>query len=96
MQKYKTVYNKSPENDILTFELDKGYIDRRGGIEKITKLITLKETNEKEKTRIKAIYAPFSLTGSTELMRIAWEAGMGAHCSQGFGCVGVVGEVRCC
>ena len=92
IRKYETVYKNSPKNTDLSFSLDKNYIDKRGGFEKITKLITLKEHYEGEATRIKAINCPFTLSGSTELIQVAWEAGLGSHCSQGFGCVDVVQE----
>ena len=90
IQKYQTVYKKKPENDRLVFELDKDFVSRKGGLDKVTKLITIKENNEKEQTKIKAIFSPFSLAGSAELMQIAWEAGIGNYCSQGFGMVDVL------
>jgi CRISPR-associated endoribonuclease Cas6 len=90
IKKYETIYHQPPDNQELTFSLDQDYVRRKGGPEKITKLITLKEHLEAEATRIRAIYAPFTLAGSTELMQVAWEAGLGTHCSQGFGCVEVV------
>lgn len=90
LQKYQTVYKKLPDDSALVFEIDENYVTRKGGFDKISKLITLKENDEKGATRIKAILAPFTLTGSTELMTMAWEAGIGTHCSQGFGMVEVV------
>jgi len=41
-------------------------------------------------TKIKAIFAPFNLSGSSELKTIAWEAGVGNYCSQGFGMIDLV------
>ena len=90
IQKYQTVFKKLPENQSLNFQLDKNYVERKGGFDKITKLITIKEDNEKETTKIKAIFAPFSLTGSSELKTIAWEAGIGNQCSQGFEMIDVI------
>lgn len=90
IQKYKTIYQKVPEDESLHFELDKKYIDRKGGFDKITKLITIKENSETEATKIKSILAPFSFCGSPELMKVAWEAGMGNHCSQGFGMIDLI------
>ncbi len=87
IQKYQTVYKKVPENDCFSFEFDKEYVSRKGGMDKITKLITIKENNEYEQTKIKAIFSPFHFSGSTELMQIAWEAGVGNYCSQGFGMI---------
>lgn len=90
IQKFQTVYKKLPENQSLNFQLDKNYIESKGGFDKITKLITIKEDNKKETTKIKAIFAPFHLSGSIELMKIAWEAGIGNQCSQGFGMIDVI------
>ncbi len=87
IQKYQTIYKKLPENQSLNFQLDKNYIERKGGFDKISKLITIKENNEEQKTKIKAIFAPFNLSGSSELMQIAWDAGIGNYCSQGFGMI---------
>lgn len=90
IHKYETCYHQPPANSVLDFALDADYVRRKGGPEKVTKLIALKEHQPDETTRIRAINAPFTLTGSTELMQVAWEAGLGTHCSQGFGCVEVV------
>lgn len=88
VRKFETVYHHPPQNDQLSIALDAGYVARKGGPHKVTKLITLKEHAAGETTKIKAIFCPFTLSGSTELMQVAWEAGMGSRCSQGFGCVG--------
>jgi len=90
IQKYQTIYKKLPENQSLNFQLDKNYVERKGGFDKISKLITIKENNEEQKTKIKAIFAPFNLSGSSELQTIAWEAGIGNYCSQGFGMVDAI------
>jgi CRISPR-associated endoribonuclease Cas6 len=90
VRKYETIYHQPPQNDRLTFELDADYVTRKGGSHKVTKLITLKENLEEEATQIKAIYCPFTFTGSIELMQVAWDAGMGSRCSQGFGMIDVV------
>ena len=92
IQKYYAIHQQSPVDDALEFSLDSGYISRRGGPDKVTKLITLKEGHTTAETRIKSIFAPFTLTGSPDLMRTAWEAGLGEHCSQGFGCVETTGK----
>ena len=90
IQKYQTIYKKLPENDKLDFQLDKDFVKHKGGLDKISKLITIKENNEEQKTKIKAVYAPFNLSGSLELITVAWEAGIGNYCSQGFGMINVV------
>lgn len=86
VKKHETIYRKSPENDELKFEVDREYVQRRGGEEKVSKLITIREGREDE-TRVKGFLAPCTLKGSVELMRTAWECGIGDKCSMGFGCV---------
>ena len=89
ISKYETVYRRLPENDDLIFKPDMDYIRRRGGQEKISKLIRIKEGTPEE-TRVKAFECPFYLQGSTELMRIAYQCGIGQRNSMGFGMVEVV------
>ncbi len=86
--KHKTAYGKAPDSDRLHFAVDEAYIQRQGGQEGVSKKITIREGHE-DKTEVKAFVAPFTLTGSTELMRTAWECGLGDKCSMGFGCVEV-------
>jgi len=87
--KYRTIYNKEPFSDHLEFKLDARYFQRKGGDEGISKLITIKE-GAPEQTRVKAFETPFSLTGSTELMTVAYECGIGQRNSMGFGMIEVV------
>ncbi|NOZ60495.1 MAG: CRISPR-associated endoribonuclease Cas6 [Calditrichaeota bacterium] len=89
ISKYETLYHRHPENDSLTFALDEHYLRRRGGEEKLSKLIKIKE-GMAEETRIKAFECPFYLKGSTELMKVAYECGIGQKNSMGFGMVDVV------
>lgn len=89
LRKFTTLYQKEPEYKQLHFELDKNYIQSHDPT-KLTKLITLKEGLGKEETKIRGIFVPFKIAGSTELIKLAWEAGLGAHCSQGFGCIDIL------
>jgi CRISPR-associated endoribonuclease Cas6 len=86
IQKFATVEGKRPDDDKLEFTLDKGYIDRRGGYDRITKLIAIKEGQEEE-TQVKCFVAPFELAGSAELIECAYECGVGEKNSMGFGMV---------
>jgi len=89
-QKFQTIYQRPPDDDQLLFSLDEDYIQRKGGYNKISKLITIKEGDTAE-TQIKSFIAPFVLQGSVELMRAAYECGIGEKNSQGFGIVEVMG-----
>ncbi|MFQ5676527.1 MAG: CRISPR-associated endoribonuclease Cas6 [bacterium] len=86
LQKYQLVQGKPPENPKLTFRFEKS--DRPK-----SKLITIKEGTPEE-TRRKAFESYFTLEGSEELMRIAWECGLGEENSMGFGMVEVVKSQR--
>ncbi|MBD3338104.1 MAG: CRISPR-associated endoribonuclease Cas6, partial [Candidatus Lokiarchaeota archaeon] len=90
IHKFHLVHQKAPENDALEFSLDPDYVRRKGGVGKISKLITIKENHAAEATHIKAFESLFYLDGSTELMQIAWECGIGQRNSMGFGMIGVI------
>lgn len=92
IRKYSVVHQAPPADDRLTFTLDADYIKRKGGPNRVTKLITIKEDDACERTHIKAVLAPFTFTGSTELMATAWDCGIGERNSLGFGMVDVVGK----
>lgn len=82
--KYKTLNETEPKDNDLTFEIDKDYVIKRGGEAKVSKLIKIKE-GEPEETSVKAFVAPFKLTGSKDLIRLAYECGIGEKNSLGFG-----------
>lgn len=89
LQKYETIHGQSPADARLQFEIDHGYLARKGGPEKVSKLLTIKE-GLPEETQIRGFMSPFSLTGNPELMRVAWECGIGDHNSMGCGMVEAV------
>ena len=89
-KKYELIFQKSIDDDNFEFVLDRDYITRRGGIHKISKLITIKENIKNEATKIKCFESPFTLSAKRELMNIAWECGIGQRNSLGFGMVDLV------
>ena len=88
LKKYQTITGRPPQDDHLSFHVDEEYIKRRGGAEKTMTLVRLRE-GRPDQTNVKGFLAPFTLSGSVELMRTAWHAGIGDKCSMGFGCVDV-------
>jgi CRISPR-associated endoribonuclease Cas6 len=90
LTKYEIIFGASPENDRLEFIIDADYVVRRGGPDKVSKLFTIKEGTPEE-TQIKGIVCPFTLRGNPDLMRVAWECGVGEHTSMGCGMVEAVG-----
>ncbi len=79
VRKFELVHKRRPEDDSLEMRFDPAYISRRDG--KVTKPIDIRGT------QIRGVLAPFSVSGSTELMRIGYECGFGERGSMGFGCV---------
>jgi CRISPR-associated endoribonuclease Cas6 len=65
---------------------DWGYVKRRGGIQKITKLISLYE-GKPEMTQNRAFECPLQLTGDVRLIRTAYESGLGHENAMGFGMI---------
>ncbi|MDI6804460.1 MAG: CRISPR-associated endoribonuclease Cas6 [Bacteroidota bacterium] len=82
--KYKTLYEAEPSDKILKFETDMQYIKNRGGENKVSKLIKIKE-GEPEETSVRGFIVPFKMTGSIELIKLAYQCGIGEKNSLGFG-----------
>ena len=87
-QKYAIIHKQHAENLFIKFEPDWQYIARREkNGKKVTKKITIKEFDPNNATQIIAFEIPFTLHGSTELMEIAYESGIGEKNSLGFGMI---------
>jgi CRISPR-associated endoribonuclease Cas6 len=76
--KYKALYNSKPSDERLTIEFDRTYLERRHGGTKLTRFKGID---------IVGILAPFTATGSKELIALGYSAGFGSKCACGFGCV---------
>lgn len=92
IKKYETSTGHLPADTSLNFKVDQDYVARRGGPEKVMTLVKLKEGHP-DQTNVKGFLAPFTLSGSTELIKTAWEAGLGDKCTMGFGCVGEIKDM---
>lgn len=68
---------------------DWDYVKRRGGIQKITKLITLYE-GKPEMTQNRAFECPLMLSGDVRLIRTAYESGLGHENAMGFGMIEII------
>ena len=82
INKYETIRN-IPYQTVdypFSFNFDNHYIVRKNG--RISKLIEFKN-----KIKIKAMEAPFSIVADPELIKIGYECGWGEKNSAGFGCV---------
>lgn len=79
LRKYLAFSPTLPADTNLEFAFDTSYIERHQG--KISRLVTYRDQ------RILGYMAPFSLTGNPELIRFAYECGLGEKNSFGFGMI---------
>jgi len=80
LKKHELIHGGPPGDDTLWLDFDATYLARdvrHGG----TKKITFKNTDHI------GAFAPFTLSGSPELMQVGWECGLGEKNSAGFGMV---------
>jgi CRISPR-associated endoribonuclease Cas6 len=75
IQKYRAVHGRAPEDERFALAFDQAYLQRHGG----TKKITYKNID------VIGAYAPFTVTGSAELMRVGLDCGFGEKNAAGFG-----------
>lgn len=88
--KYEIIHQEPASHLAITFQPDHQYIAKRESQGKrVTKKITIKEGDKEKATDIIAFELPFSLQGSTELMEVAYESGIGERNSLGFGMIDV-------
>ncbi len=79
--KFRIWTGEGCEVDGLRFEFDWNYIERRGGVQRVSRLESYKGT------KIKSWQAPFTVTAPPELLQLGWECGFGEGNSKGFGMV---------
>jgi len=84
LERYKALYHRLPENQSFFVKPDAEYIDKRGGAQKVSKLITIKEGTEAE-TRVRGFLCPLTIEGNPELIKLAYDSGLGEKGSMGFG-----------
>ncbi len=81
----------APDESETDFEFtpDRAYIRKRGGMDRISKLITIKE-GEAAESRNRAFECPFSLHAHPDLIRTAYTSGLGNDNAMGFGMIETV------
>ena len=90
LNKYRALYCRS--SSLLDLQadttfyctLDEKFIASRGGPEKISKLITIKQGREDE-TKVRGFMCPLTIEGNPALIALAYESGLGEKNSLGFG-----------
>ena len=95
LRKYELIYKQPATALSLKFEPDQHYITRRQSQGKrVTKKVTIKEGDAKNATDIVGFEVPFTLTGSPQLMQVAYDCGIGEKNSLGFGMIELAGPSR--
>ncbi|MDI6766846.1 MAG: CRISPR-associated endoribonuclease Cas6 [Bacteroidota bacterium] len=89
LNKYHSLNGNLPENTNFDCSLDEKFIHDRGGPERISKLITIKE-GHKEETRVRGFMCPITIEGNPKLIKLAYESGLGEKGSLGFGMIEVI------
>lgn len=89
INKYLSLYDKLPDDVDFDCVLDEKFISDRGGPEKISKLITIKEGHSEE-TKVRGFMCPITIEGNPELIKLAYESGLGEKGSLGFGMLEVI------
>ena len=78
LRKHRLLHGNVPTDDRFALTFDPAYLARTGGG---TKLITFKNI------QIVGAFAPFTVSGSVDLLRVGYEAGFGEKNAAGFGMV---------
>jgi len=86
LTKYEIIAGRLPEDNRLEFLVDAAYVQRKGGPEKVSKLFAIK-AGTPEETQIKGFACPLTLRGNPDLMRVAWDCGIGDHTAMGCGMI---------
>ena len=84
--RYKALYNTLPDNLAFFVKPDAKYIEERGGSMRVSKLVTIKEGTADE-TKVRGFLCPLAIEGNTELIKLAYDSGLGEKGSMGFGMI---------
>ena len=88
LNKYLSLYDQEPDDADFGCTLDEKFIADRGGPQKISKLITIKQGRSDE-TKVRGFMCPLTIEGNPELIKLAYESGLGEKNSLGFGMLGL-------
>lgn len=85
LNKYISLNGKEPDDTEFACTLDKKYIERKQAAgKKITTLTTIKK-GQPEETKVRGFMCPLTIVGNPELIKLAYEGGLGEKNSLGFG-----------
>jgi len=84
LRRYEFLYGSIPEDNEFNVTLDEDYIKKRGGANGVSKLITIKE-GLRDETKVRGFICPLTIQGNPELIKLAYDSGLGEKGSMGFG-----------
>lgn len=89
LNKHASLFASEPDDKEFCCTLDEKFITQRGGPDRISKLITIKEGHPDE-TRVRGFMCPLTIEGNPQLIKLAYESGLGEKGSLGFGMIEIV------
>lgn len=89
LRRYEALYGTVPDDTEFHCTFDEAYIAKRGGPSKITKLVTIKKGLPDE-TKVRGFVCPLTIEGNPQLIRLAYESGLGEKGSMGFGMIDIL------
>jgi len=84
LNKYASLWGDQPVDTEFRCALDEKFIADRGGPDRISKLITIKQGHADE-TKVRGFMCPLTIEGNPILIALAYESGLGEKGSLGFG-----------
>jgi len=84
LHRYESLYGELPSDTEFCCTTDAEYIARRGGADRVSKLVTIKK-GLPEETKVRGFRCPVTLEGSVELIKLSYDSGLGEKGSMGFG-----------
>lgn len=88
LRKFEIVYKREYTKE-LGIELDREYIETKGGAEAVSKMVVIAEGSYNE-TKVKSFLCPIRIVGDVEIQKVAYECGIGKKNGLGFGMLDVV------
>lgn len=91
VNKYRSLYGENGPEGAQPFQcaFDQHFIASRGGPERVSKLITIKEGRTDE-TKVRGFLCPVNIEGDIDLIKLAYDSGLGEKNSMGFGMIEAV------
>ncbi|MCL5266794.1 MAG: CRISPR-associated endoribonuclease Cas6 [Bacteroidetes bacterium] len=87
LNKYQSLHSTLPDDTRFDCTLDGSFIaDREQKGDRVTQLVTIKEGQLSE-TKIRAFLCPLTIEGNPELIKLAYDSGLGEKNSLGFGMI---------